>query len=54
MAFRPDGKRVVVGAEEFVRVCDAETGRQLSDTGPPGELVQQVAFSPDGTRFVVT
>ena len=35
MAFRPDGKRVVVAAEEFLRVCDAETGRPLSDAGPP-------------------
>jgi WD40 repeat protein len=54
MAFRPDGKRVVVAAEEFLRVCDAETGRQLADTGPPGERVQQVAFRPDGKRFVVS
>ena len=54
MAFRPDGKRVVVGAEEFVRMCDAETGRLLSDIGPPGAQVNQVAFSPDGKRFGVT
>jgi eukaryotic-like serine/threonine-protein kinase len=54
MAFRPDGKRVVVAAEEFLRVCDAETGRPLSDTGPPGGHVVQVAFGPDGKRFVVS
>ncbi len=52
MAFRPDGKRIVVAAEEFLRVCDAETGRQLFDTGPPGAEVTQVAFRPDGRRFV--
>ena len=52
MAFRPDGKRVVVAAEEFLRAFDAETGRQVSDTGPPGVQFAQVGFSPDGRRFV--
>ena len=53
MAFRPDGKRLVVAGEDFVRACDTETGRQLFDTGPPGGQVSQVAFRPDGNRFVV-
>ena len=35
MAFRPDGKRLVVAAEDFVRACDTETGRQLFGYGAP-------------------
>ena len=47
-AFRPDGKRVATAEGEFIRISDADTGRQLSLAGPLGSPVDRVFFSPDG------
>jgi eukaryotic-like serine/threonine-protein kinase len=49
-AFSPDGKRVAVGFEKRVQMCDAATGRLLFVLGPYTSLVANLAFSADGKR----
>ena len=51
LAFRPDGKRVIVGWGESVHLCDAVTGRRLAVLGPRPKMVHLVAYSPDGKRI---
>ena len=51
-AFSPDGKRVAAADGEFIRMCDADTGRQLSALGPHGWPVDRIFFSPDGKRIM--
>jgi dipeptidyl aminopeptidase/acylaminoacyl peptidase len=57
LAYTPDGKRLAVGILDRapVKVCDAETGREvlsLPDEGKAQQAqAQALAFSPDGTRL---
>jgi eukaryotic-like serine/threonine-protein kinase len=51
LAFRPDGKRVAVGAKHFIHLFDAVTSRQLAVLGPHATRVWHVAYSPDGKRI---
>jgi WD40 repeat protein/serine/threonine protein kinase len=54
VAFSPDGKRVAVGAGDFVHLCDAVTGRRLAVLGPHAKSVGGLAYSPDGKRLAST
>src|SRR5262249_39961592 len=48
-----DGRRVYSGGEDgTVRVWDLKTTEQLRSWGRPGEPVQALALSPDGTRVL--
>ncbi len=61
LAYCPDGKRLALGIrtvdkEAPVKICDAETGRELLSLPDQGEAsreaqAQQLAFSPDA-RFI--
>jgi WD40 repeat protein/serine/threonine protein kinase len=53
IAFRPDGKVVVAASGKFVRMYDADTGRELSAQGPLEGVIDRILFCPDGKRFVV-
>lgn len=52
-----DGKKILTGAsddkEGFIRLWDATTHRLLLPPIPVKSHIQQVAFSPDGERFLV-
>jgi WD40 repeat protein len=54
VVFSPDGKRLAVGAGEFVYLCDAVTGRRLVVLGPHGNRVGSLAYSLDGKRMAST
>jgi WD40 repeat protein/serine/threonine protein kinase len=51
VVFSPDGKRVAVGSEKLVYVCDAVTGRRLAVLGPHEMTVGRLAYSSDGKRI---
>jgi WD40 repeat protein len=67
LAYSPDGKRLALGLnapgvgvkkEAPVKVCDAETGRELLSLPDQGEAsrqaqAQRLAFSPDARRLAV-
>jgi eukaryotic-like serine/threonine-protein kinase len=50
-AFSPDGKRVAVTSGEYVRLCDAGTGRLIAALGPHESRAAHLAFSSDGQRI---
>jgi WD40 repeat protein len=65
LAYSPDGKQLALGInapgiggkkEAAVKVCDAETGRELSGLPDQGEVSRQaqcLVFSPDSRRIAV-
>jgi WD40 repeat protein len=51
VAYSPDGSRIVSGgADETVRVWDAETGQELTELTGHAGTVNSVAYSPDGAH----
>ena len=63
LAFSPDGRRLVIGGGDTsvavssdhdgtVRLWDVQTGRPIGEPLIHGELVNSVAFSPDGNHIV--
>ena len=63
VAFSPDGRRLAIGGGDTsiavssdhdgtVRLWDVEMGRPIGEPWKHGELVNSVAFSPDGKRIV--
>ena len=61
LAYSPDGKLLALGIRTWqdeapVKLCDAETGRELlsiPDHGEGSRQAQQVVFSPDARRLAV-
>jgi WD40 repeat protein len=57
LAYSPDGRRLALGLNNSlpVKVCDAETGRELLSLPDQGKVplakAQALAFSPDGRRL---
>ena len=52
VAFSPDGKRIVSGGDDAVKLWDAGTGQELLTVKGHGDIVTSVAFSRDGNRIV--
>lgn len=52
VAFSPDGKLILAGSDETLRLWDAESGALLRSIKGHAGTVQSVAFSPDGTRLL--
>ena len=53
--FSPDGRLIVVQeASKVIRLVETETGRTLARLESPDLCVWRAAFSPDGSRLVVT
>src|SRR5262249_6822362 len=51
VAFSPDGRRIVSGSWDCIKIWDVATGREiLTLVGHTGEI-RGVAFSPDGRRI---
>src|SRR5258708_1846468 len=50
VTYSPDGKRLMSGAEDEVKLWDAETGAELLALKRGGR--RGVVFSPDGHRLV--
>lgn len=51
IAVSPNGKRIAIASEQFIRICDIETGavQELYEEGG-----RSVDFSPDGKRVVAS
>jgi WD40 repeat protein len=48
-AFSPDGTRVLIGSDDgAARLFEAATGKLLGESQGHGEVIERVAFSPDG------
>jgi WD40 repeat protein/serine/threonine protein kinase len=55
VAFSPDGKRIVTGTDNTIKLWDPATGEEILTVGRyPGGQVTSVAFSPDGMKIVST
>ena len=53
--FHPKGGTVLTAADDkTLRLWDAKTGRQLDWAFPTDGVIEHAAFSPDGTRILVT
>ena len=52
LAFHPDGNHVAGGANEFLAVWDARSGRKLYDPSGYRETYYSLAYSPEG-RFLI-
>jgi WD40 repeat protein len=55
VAFSPDGKRVVTGCDDTIKLWDPATGAEILTVGRyPSGQVNNVAFSPDGRKILST
>ena len=52
LAYSPDGKTLAIGGDQYVRLIDARTGKQLADAAVAG-VAGRLAFTEDGLRLVV-
>jgi WD40 repeat protein/transcriptional regulator with XRE-family HTH domain len=52
VAFSPDGKTVLTGQDNDVRLWDVQTGQQLHQF--PGDIQSTAGFSPDGREIFTT
>jgi WD40 repeat protein len=52
VAVAPDGRRVVSGGDDTVRIWDLSNGRQERPLGDAAANVWSVAFTPDGRRII--
>ena len=50
--YSPDGKRIVSGHKNSIKIWDAETGREQRTLRGHTNNVMAFAFSPDGKRFI--
>jgi WD40 repeat protein len=52
LAFSPDGKRLVVAAENSIRLWDLDERKEIvRSPGVSREAIHAITFSPDGRRF---
>jgi WD40 repeat protein len=48
-----DGRRLAVGVGRQVHLCNVAGGERIGQPIPAGDLVQQLAFSPDAGRLLI-
>ncbi len=54
LRYSPDGRYVITCAEDrTVKLWDAKTMSEIKEYGQQSDVVQSLAFSPDGSRFAV-
>jgi len=53
VAFLPDGKRIITGAQDGVHLWDVATGAPLRDLHGQNVFLDDVALSPDGGEFAL-